>query len=313
MAEDFYAGATRRVMSFLRAQGAEEQLRCLHRPRPWRALGLVVIDWSIMAASCWAVHAISPILTPCSLLLIGWRQRGLGNLLHDGSHGALLPGRRANRIFTMIFCGLPMLEDFDAYRDCHQRHHRYLGDPQRDPDWLEAAPASCTTPLAIYLHQLLRPAMLRTSVLGNIMVTSARGRMLAALWWAGCLGGLTLLGDRTLALTVLALFFAARLTTYHAIRVFSEMCDHVTPSRADVLFEGTRTMPSGWLGRILHPRNDNYHLAHHLFPHVPTFMLDRLDGLLAVVPEYRAAPRYDGYFVGSGALVRSWLTARGHA
>lgn len=306
MKPDFYADATRRVMTSLRERGLDAPLRRLHRQRPGRACGLLVLNWSVIFGAFWLAEQ-TWCMVPLAILLVGWRQRALGNLLHDGSHGALLAGRRANRWVTIVLCGLPMLEDFDEYRSCHQRHHKYLGDPARDPDRLVNAPGVQETALGLYLHHLRSPAMLRTSVLGNFRATPLRGRVMAMLWWGACITLLAHLGDLALGLRFAALFFVARATVYHAIRVFAEMSDHVIPPPSDVLFGGTRTMPGGWLAMLLNPHHDNYHLAHHLFPRVPTFTLDRLDALLMRVPEYGAALRFSSYFVGPHSVVRHWV------
>lgn len=311
MARDFYTIAARRALSSLRAEGLEPALRALHRQRPIHACALLVGNWAVIAASCWAVGHVSIVAAPLAILVIGWRQRALGNLLHDAAHGALLPGARRNRWLAAALCGLPMLEDFEQYRSCHLRHHAHLGDPARDPDCMPPPPPHVRTPLAFYLYYLTSPAMFRTSVLGNFIATPPRGRLLALAWWAGCLGLVAAIAGGAAALGFAALFVAARATVYHAIRVFAEVSDHVAPSPDDALFVGTRTMPSGGAAALLNPHHDNYHLAHHLFPRVPTFALDRLDALLWAVADYRAAPRFSSYFRGPGSVVRHWVASRG--
>ena len=66
--------------------------RHLLRPHMLRSLGDIACDIGVVGLAVWAAK-ISLWLTPLAVLLIGNRQRSLGNILHDGSHGSLHPSR----------------------------------------------------------------------------------------------------------------------------------------------------------------------------------------------------------------------------
>jgi fatty acid desaturase len=66
-----------------------------------RSLGDIACDIGVVGLAVWAAK-ISLWLTPLAVLLIGNRQRSLGNILHDGSHGSLHPSRGVNDLILRV-------------------------------------------------------------------------------------------------------------------------------------------------------------------------------------------------------------------
>src|SRR5262245_43627305 len=65
---------------FARKAGFARELRGLQQPRLARALAAAAVDWALIALAVWATWRFGWIAVPLSLLLIGNRQRALGNL-----------------------------------------------------------------------------------------------------------------------------------------------------------------------------------------------------------------------------------------
>src|SRR5262247_2491086 len=71
---------------FARANGIAGELRALHRPVLTRVLCAAALDWLFIMLATAAVITFGWIAVAPALLVIGNRQRALGNLLHDASH-----------------------------------------------------------------------------------------------------------------------------------------------------------------------------------------------------------------------------------
>ena len=81
------------------------------------------------------------------------------------------------------------------------------------------------------------------------------------------------------------------LTTLPAIAYVTDVLDHAGLIRRKHDLEKSRNYVVD--NRLIHvvffPRNDSYHLVHHLFPSVPTKMMPQCHKILMQeVPEYRA-------------------------
>lgn len=106
---------------------------------------------------------------------------------------------------------------------------------------------------------------------------------------------------------MLALWLAARATAFHVITTFREMCDHHGLSPGGV-FCFTRDIKAAGLWSVLfHPRNNAYHLTHHLLPAVPYYRLPEAQRVFSTLPEYQERGRVcDAYFAGPAQAVASW-------
>jgi len=81
----------------------------------------VAITWPIVWV--WAV----------AFVLIGTQQYGLHIILHDGLHGRLWPGKRANDFLCRLLLSYALYSPFSALRRKHLTHHAHLGT-ELDPD-----------------------------------------------------------------------------------------------------------------------------------------------------------------------------------
>jgi hypothetical protein len=92
----------------------------------------------LIALATAATLAYGWVAVPFSLLVIGSRQRALGTCLHDASHRSLDGNRRRSRLLANVLFCWPLWVSMAIYRDEHNRHHKFLGDPR-------AIPTSSTT------------------------------------------------------------------------------------------------------------------------------------------------------------------------
>jgi len=126
-------------------------------------------------------------------------------------------------------------------------------------------------------------------------------------WWMLAVVALNELAGTEFTVVFVLLWLAARATVFHAITTFREMCDHFGLRPAGIL-SFTRDMVCRGVWRVLiHPRNNGYHLTHHLLPAVPYYRLPHAQRLFEQMPAYRDhATVCHSYFTGAEAVTRAW-------
>ncbi len=271
------------MMRLRRCYGATA--RELQRSSRGLAAGVAAIGAHVLAGLAAALAVVwlwrrswiaGALVYPLTLAWIGSRMRALGNMIHECSHRTLVRGARANRVIGHALCFV-LLDDLVAYAAEHRSHHLYLGDPVRDRDLssrralFERLGAFGTgyvrAALALrHLRDYLRPVW-----------TPARVATIACVAWSTGWG-------------FAALFVVPYATTYQMLRFFSDAADHA--GLLDAADELDRSRNHAHRHRLvnwlLFPRNDQYHLVHHLFPAVATQHLPRLHAALLGDPAYAA-------------------------
>lgn len=299
-------GEVRAVYDFLRRRGHVDDLAALHRPMRWRPLALVALNWLVVLAAVWLAARVSAWLAPVAVVAIASRQRALGVILHDAAHGNVAIRPRASQWLLAA----PLFEEFHRYRRLHLRHHGHLADPQRDPDFLPPVPGPRgARPSGVYLRWLLDGSMWRRSVAAELPAMRGQDRARVAAWWAMALGLCAALAGPADAAWLAGLWMLSRATAYHAIKVFTELADHVGLEPGTIIGY-TRNSPRNPLSLLLHPHDDGYHLTHHLAPRIPLANLGKAHRLMMEMELYRRGHHCGGYFFGASSVVRSWVASR---
>ncbi|MFM0229705.1 fatty acid desaturase [Paraburkholderia sediminicola] len=283
-------------------------------PSALRSLSDVVVDWAIIYFAVWGAYRIGAWITVLAILVVGNRQRALGNLLHEASHQNLSTQRNVNDWLANIFLSPALLNDLTVYRSQHARHHAWLGDPTHDPDYLPCVTRKGDRWFDAYARVLADPSIWAGSLFGHFSskrLTRRQGFAIV-LWWGICEALLQGIAGTHFALLFLALWIAAKATVFHAITTFREMNDHYGLESGGI-FRHTRETPDlGPLSVLIHPHHNGYHLTHHLFPHIPYYHLPRAHEHLEQVPFFnRHSIVCDAYLKGSHASVEGWGTGHG--
>jgi fatty acid desaturase len=295
------------MWDFARQTGIAKDLKALHRPRLSRSLLAAAGDWALIAIATAATIALGWAAVPFSLLVIGNRQRALGNILHDASHRSFSGNRRRSAILAnLLFCW-PLWVSMAIYRNEHNRHHRFLGDPAQDPDFIHDETRLSRGWLSVWLDQMLSPRMIRISILSHLMRMNSVSLIGVVCWWAAMLSLIAFASSATDALVFLALWVAARATVFHVITSFREISDHVGLLPGGLIGFSRNHPFSSAVGQVFHPHNNGYHLLHHLMPGLPFHAMPRAHALLLDWPPYATGEQCESYFLGENSAVRSWV------
>ncbi|MGY0193853.1 fatty acid desaturase family protein [Leptothrix sp. BB-4] len=290
-------------------RGPAGSYRELLRPDLRRPVLDLAVDLLVIAASISAVEVWGLVTLPLALLLLGNRQRAMGNLLHDAGHGNLDRRRAVNDSLARGLIAPMLFADLALYRRTHFRHHQWLGRETSDPDFI-------VPPQQLPAHWWTRYRVCATSmsgwwgsVWGHLVHPEAHAscRWIIVGWWVLALSLVAVLVGPLVALHAAGLWLLARATTFHAITTFREMCDH-HGLQAGGVFSFTRdVIGHRFLRTVIHPRQNGYHLTHHLLPAVPYHRLPQAHALLQGLPLVRQRGQVcDAYLFGPGAVVRSW-------
>ena len=184
------------------------------------------------------------------------------------------------------------MKTFRSYRDDHLSHHANNGDYESDADLA-----------AIQKFRLEDPLTLRT-VFRHI-TTPLLGRHLRIYTGINLSGedGRFFVGLKLALLALLAVFsIFAPLTSFIVIIIplfyvfptlnfWTDCLDHAGLVGAGDELEASRNVLAPTLVRwLFFPRNDSYHLVHHLFPQVPARHLDHVHEELCMDMRYSSQP-----------------------
>ena len=229
--------------------------------------------------------------TPVTLVIavvLGTVFKGLNNIVHECSHHAFSSERAFNERVGAWLC-VVLLSDYASYKKEHSSHHRFLGDYDRDLDfalrrglghdrpftWRRlVAPVATLRFLWFYLP---RPQLTR------------REHATGVLAWGATLAGLLAVGavDAALALAL------GYLVVLSLLRFVIDVVDHggIYEARRAELYKSRNFIVGNPVLRwLLFPRNDCYHLIHHLYPYLPVSTFGAVHAILMEDPDYRALP-----------------------
>jgi len=226
-----------------------------------------------------------------AIVFIGTRWRALGNMMHECAHGIFVRRAEDNTRLGHFLAAIDF-SSFPDYAAQHLTHHAYLGDPTRDQDFKSRRVflagqskfkqigflfLSCITILPV-ICVLFRPVFWskKTPLWANLL------RCFLAILLISCLSIPTL---RSTGFFYLVLPY---LTTYQWMKIFSDACDHIFLYAKEAPIERSRNhlFPGRILNSLFFPRNDGFHLLHHLFPSLPTQFYPRAHSHLLAHPWY---------------------------
>ena len=265
-----------------------------------------LIAWAIIGAylgqiffcvllGSWLIQGDLSLLTAILIILIqiviATRLRALNNIVHECSHATFALDRSANEVMGR-FCSSLTLGSFTDYRDEHLTHHMHLGDRQKDRDFKSIEDLRLEQPLtgSVLLRHLVTPFLGRhLPYYVKIDLGARDGRVYQALKMS--LLFMAVAFSVVSPLTGVFFVVLPYLFFYSTLNYWADCMDHAgLISSSDDLNASRNMAAPSWLSWLLFPRNDSFHLVHHLFPQVPARHLRATHELLKLDPEYAALP-----------------------
>lgn len=281
------------VQRYLRESGLSAWVHSLRNKSLARYLVYITVDWLLIACSIY-IFVLEPYLLPASIIIIGNRQRALGNILHDFSHGGFKENHKMIDLLANILLALPAMSTISLYRKAHLGHHVFAGDPEKDPDYINIFDADQSF-WRIYLELLISMNFWVSSVFG-FTLKNQRCFLFVFTWWAVVLSISAVSFGPYTTISFFALWFVSRATTFHAITILREMADHVGKV-GNGIFSYTRNSPTASIWNIvIHPHSNGIHLLHHLLPDVPFYNLKKIHERLLQWSLYAENEHCDQYF-----------------
>jgi fatty acid desaturase len=186
----------------------------------------------------------------------------------------------------------------------------HLGHPQHDPDYMQSAGAHRNCWRETF-HANLNARQWINTLVGDFaklpgLHRGAQKLLYITLWWTVLLACIGITAGWQTTGVFLALWLAARATVFFLITLFREMCDHFGREPGGI-FQFSRDITArGVLRYIVHPKNNGYHLTHHLLPTVPYYHLPAAHQALLTLPVFQQhACICTSYLFGKQAVVRA--------
>lgn len=286
----------------------------------------IAFDYLVIAASILLCVEVSWWFYPVAVVLIGSTQRAFVNLLHESSHKVLARNGRLNLLFGTVFSGYLVWHLYNPYRSSHiGLHHRYLGDPEKDPDYgfhrecgiydhttsnrtfflRNILFAVCGLRSLEYLRYVVEDRVLfkADQVTVSMPVKLRTEKLVMLVQWAAIL---TLIGLAGAWWQFAVLWVVPLFTTAIAVGWLSELAEHYPlPESENKPLLLTRNRHGWRIERFLLGRhNDNFHLVHHLNTGVPFWNMRKAHQVLLADEAYA---RWDGMW--SGIVTRTRLEA----
>lgn len=224
-------------------------------------------------------------------VFIGTRLRGINNIVHECCHATFSQDRQDNVLIGRV-CASILMKTFRKYRDDHLSHHANNGDYESDAEFKVIEKFGLHDPLTprTVLRHFVTPLLGRhLPYYTGINLSGDDGRFFVVLK----LALLAAISALLLSAPLVAIFFVILplFYVYPTLNFWTDCLDHAGLVGAEDELQASRNvLAPSFIRWVFFPRNDSYHLVHHLFPQVPAQHLHRAHAELCKDPNYKSVP-----------------------
>ena len=267
------------------SKGREDGIRTLHQLNDVRRLADHVVQLTLWIGggvlSCFAYTKLSgasrSALCGLGYLLSGTALNESILLMHEGMHMVLFRNRAVNRLAGVI-CGASVLMSFSAYQIQHLKHHAFLGQTG-DPDEYNNYAKPGWKLWSLHLTRAFLGSILYIFFIPILSWIKTKGAVRRRIFNEYALILLLLVGlFLSFPVWILAQVWGLPLLVVNILMNLRGLANHSFAQPKDA-FTASRNMQCGPVVRFLLLQENN-HLAHHLYPLVPSYYLHPLNELL---------------------------------
>jgi fatty acid desaturase len=264
-----------------------EKIRALYMPQTTtKATVVLLLNFgSIIVLLVFSESVHSLMVSIFCALLFTSRLKCINNIIHECYHQSFSNNKKYNHGVGRILC-LIILTDYISYKEEHQSHHKYLGDYNMDLDFKARKSLRHNEPFTwqkifkdIFKLKFIYFYLPRINVKNRDQATSV--------FFYTFLFGICMQKSYYSALLVLIL---SNILWMPLLKYFIDIVDHggLYNEEADEIYKSRNFIIQNTLVReLIFPRNDCYHLVHHLYPYLPVNNLSQAHQLLLEDNQYR--------------------------
>lgn len=224
------------------------------------------------------------------ICLLASRYRALNNIVHECCHYSFCTGRKYNIVLGKIAANFIFMSYAD-YKTEHMSHHRSLGDYESDLDFQSRKKFKFEQ--SLNLKTILRHII--TPILGlhfpqyfSFNMTFKDGLAYGML--KICLMTFIAVMLYIAPLATIIFLFIPFVWIFSAVNYWTDCVDHAgLLHKDDDLYKSRNLVMNRLFRSIFFPRNDCYHLVHHLFPSIPAHHLQQAHQTLLTNEQYFTA------------------------
>lgn len=258
--------------------GIEERVEELHWLSRWQRVRETGPFAGLYAAGAAFVYFFGDTWPPTILgiVLMGLALNSLGILIHEGLHGLLDRNPGVNHGLSFL-CGLPLLISATAYQVTHCDHHFELGR-KLDYGTYKQHLGNKRLVWIAYFAQLFLGSIIYVIFIPVLAIKSAstRSRFFIVTEYFLITFLVSMLGLFA-SLESISLYWIYPSFVLMVLSNIRGLASHALGDLDDI-YLSSRTVQSSSLVSFLF-LHENYHLAHHLFPQVPSYHLKKVHAL----------------------------------
>lgn len=212
-----------------------------------------------------------------SAFFIATRLRAISLLKHEASHGLIDKRPQVNKWIGELASVFDH-QSFVDYKAAHIKHHRHFGTEALDPDFNYKAQRLMNSLLEAFRPTVFTNYIKLGSSCNGDSALAILGRLIFNL-------GLPLISFMTGNFDLyVAYVFIPYLILYPIVQAMGDYLDHSEKWPSFLFFD--ENIVANLMRLLLLPRNDRFHMAHHIFPRIPGGYLPECHRRLMTHPIY---------------------------